>query len=80
MHHFSHSWWLNINDDLGKNAGHPCFAKKLNNLKSIFLKQPLFFLKSTEKAFLGAYLDNKGKSNIHLQQVDKISIMQLLSR
>ena len=80
MHYFSHFWWLNINDELGKIAGHPFFAKKRNNLKSTFLRQPLFSLKSTEKVYLGADLDNKGKSNIHLQQVDKISIMQLLSR
>ena len=80
MHYFSHFWCLNIKDEIGKIIGHPCFAKRFNNFKSIFLKQLLFFLKSTEKVYLGAYLDNKGKSNIHFLQVAKISIMQLLSR
>ena len=65
--------------NLEKSSVIPVSQRDLTTWKASFWNN-FFFLKSKEKVYLGAYLDDKGKSNIHFQQVAKISIMQLLSR
>lgn len=66
--------------NLEKSSVIPVSQRDLTTWKASLSETTFFFLKSKEKVYLGAYLDDKGKGNIHFQQVAKISIMQLLSR